>query len=64
MTHTKFFLPLLLLIPMFTRAAEFPAVYNSEKDTNAIPPTPQESISQLKLPPGFKATVFAAEPDV
>lgn len=45
-------------------AADFPAVYNSEPDTNAAPPSPKESLAKLKLPPGFKATVFAAEPDV
>ena len=45
-------------------AAEFPALYNSERDTNAAPPSPSESLARLKLPPGFKATVFAAEPDV
>ena len=46
------------------RALDFPTVYNSERDTNAVPPSPQESLAMLKLPPGFKATVFAAEPDV
>src|SRR5215208_6457099 len=45
-------------------AADFPTVYNSESDTNAAPPLPQESLAKLKLPPEFKATVFAAEPDV
>jgi putative membrane-bound dehydrogenase-like protein len=45
-------------------AAEFPAIYNSEPDRTAAPPPPQESLAKLKLPPGFKATVFAAEPDV
>lgn len=45
-------------------AAEFPAVYNSEPDKSAAPASPQESLAKLKLPPGFKATVFAAEPDV
>lgn len=44
--------------------AEFPAIYNSEADTNAAPPSPQESLAKIKLPPGFRATVFAAEPDV
>ena len=44
--------------------ADFPTVYNSEADTSAKPPTPQESLAKLALPPGFKATVFAAEPDV
>ncbi len=47
-----------------SRAADFPAVYNSEKDTNAVPPTPEQSLAMLKLPPGFKATLFAAEPEV
>lgn len=45
-------------------AADFPAIYNSEADTNAAPPSPTESLAMLKLPPGFRATVFAAEPDV
>ena len=45
-------------------AAEFPVIYNSETDTNAAPPSPAQSLSMLKLPPGFKATMFAAEPDV
>ena len=45
-------------------AAEFPAIYNSEPDQTAAPPPPQESLAKLKLPPGFKATIFAAEPDV
>src|SRR5262245_34949738 len=44
--------------------ADFPTVYNSETDTAAKPPTPQESLAKLTLPPGFKATIFAAEPDV
>jgi putative membrane-bound dehydrogenase-like protein len=44
--------------------ADFPTVYNSEADSSAKPPTPQESLAKLALPPGFKATVFAAEPDV
>src|SRR5262245_19442536 len=45
-------------------AADFPAPYNSEKDTNAAPPSAAEALARMKLPPGFKATVFAAEPDV
>src|SRR5262245_46085640 len=38
--------------------ADFPNVYNSEKDAAAAPPTPQESLAKLELPPGFRATVF------
>jgi hypothetical protein len=43
--------------------ADFPAIYNSDPGS-AQPPTPQESLKMLKLPPGFKATLFASEPDV
>jgi putative membrane-bound dehydrogenase-like protein len=45
------------------RAADFPAPYNSEK-TPGTPMPPEEAARAFKLPPGFKATVFAAEPDV
>jgi putative membrane-bound dehydrogenase-like protein len=51
-------------VTVAAHAAEFPAVYNSEQDKTASPPSPQESLAKLKLPPGFTATVFAAEPDV
>jgi putative membrane-bound dehydrogenase-like protein len=56
---------LLLLVALAPAArADFPAVYNSEADTAAHPPTPRQSLAKLTLPPGFKATIFAAEPDV
>src|SRR5262245_54283154 len=59
---------LLLALPLLTfpslAVADFPTVYNSEADTAARPPTPQESLAKLALPPGFEATIFAAEPDV
>ena len=44
--------------------ADFPRPYNSEKDTstNALPPA--EAAAAIAVPPGFKATLFAAEPDV
>lgn len=44
--------------------AEFPTPYNSERDTNAPPLTAAEALARMQLPLGFKATVFAAEPDV
>ncbi len=43
--------------------ADFPALYNSDPG-DAQPPSPQESLKMLKLPQGFKATLFAAEPEV
>ena len=45
-------------------AADFPTLDNSEPDTNAAPPSVADSLAKMKLPPSFKATVFAAEPDV
>jgi putative membrane-bound dehydrogenase-like protein len=44
-------------------AEPFPRLFNTEKDTNGPLPA-AEAAARMKLPPGFKATVFAAEPDV
>ncbi|HRH95717.1 MAG TPA: hypothetical protein PLB55_07260, partial [Prosthecobacter sp.] len=44
-------------------SADFPAPYNSEPG-NPSPMSPQEALKALKLPEGFKATLFAAEPDL
>ncbi|MDH4453508.1 MAG: c-type cytochrome [Verrucomicrobiota bacterium] len=44
-------------------SAHFPALYNSEPG-NPAPMSPQEALKALKLPDGFKATLFAAEPEV
>jgi putative membrane-bound dehydrogenase-like protein len=53
----------LLLATSSVGAAEFPAVYNSE--TNGAGPMPAaEAAAKMQLPAGFKATLFAAEPDV
>src|SRR6059058_1536565 len=54
---------LLLLSPLSLSASEFPAPYNSEPDP-AGPMPAAEAAAKMRLPPGFKATVFAAEPDV
>jgi putative membrane-bound dehydrogenase-like protein len=43
--------------------ADFPAPQNSEPDPGSPMPA-QAAAQQFKLPPGFRATVFAAEPDV
>ena len=45
------------------RAAEFPSPYNSETASSGPMPA-AEAASKMQLPPGFKATVFASEPDV
>lgn len=54
----------LLLAASAARAADFPIPFNTEPDTNSAPMPPAQVAAQMKLPPGFKATVFAAEPDV
>jgi putative membrane-bound dehydrogenase-like protein len=59
-----FHIPFMASLCALASAADFPAPYNSEKDTNAAPPSATEAVARMKLPPGFKATVFAAEPDV
>src|SRR5258705_12631653 len=41
-----------------------PALTLMGAELRAQPLTPQQSISAMHLPPGFSATVFAAEPDV
>ena len=54
---------LLLAGSLALGAAEFPAPYNSEPgDSKPMPPN--EAAAKMQLPPGFKATVFATEPDV
>ena len=58
----KTFLPFAVLA-VSLHAADFPAPYNSEPDTSGPMPA-AEAAAKLSLPPGFKATVFAAEPDV
>ncbi|HXJ59977.1 MAG TPA: PVC-type heme-binding CxxCH protein [Verrucomicrobiae bacterium] len=52
-----------LLAALSLRASDFPAPYNSETDPSQALPAAQAAAG-LTLPPGFKATVFAAEPDV
>src|SRR5690606_19337584 len=45
-------------------AGEFPPVYNSPAEADLSPLSAEEAAAKLQLPPGFRATVFAAEPDV
>jgi len=52
-----------LLLTTAALRADFPAPYNSEPG-NPSPMSPQDALKALKLPKGFKATLFAAEPDV
>ena len=43
--------------------SEPPAPFNTEKPEHQLS-TPQEALASLKLPEGFRATLFAHEPDV
>lgn len=60
------FLSLFLVccLSVVSRAADdFPAPIDTQKLTVPFP-TPAESLAKLALPEGFRATVFAAEPEV
>ncbi len=54
---------LFVLFPLAVAASDFPTPYNSERDP-ASPMPASEAAARIKLPPGFKAKVFAAEPDI
>ncbi|MFG0335836.1 MAG: PVC-type heme-binding CxxCH protein [Maioricimonas sp. JB049] len=61
-------LPLLLLaLPALlsgsTQAASFPAPPDTQEET-IEPLTPAEALAAIRVPEGFEATLFAAEPDV
>jgi putative membrane-bound dehydrogenase-like protein len=66
-----FALPILLLTALAqtqapkTAPGQFPEPYNSGTEKNLSPPkSAAEVVASMKLPPGFKATFFAEEPDV
>jgi len=42
---------------------EFPKVFNTDPP-DSHPPTPEEMVKLIELPPGFNVTLFAGEPDV
>ncbi len=45
-------------------AGDFPELRNSETDINATPMVAAEVALKMELPKGFKATLFASEPEV
>lgn len=59
MSNPRAILLSLLAFPAF--AADFPAIYDTEK---GAPMSAEEAAATMELPPGFKCVVFAAEPDV
>lgn len=50
--------------PGLSGAEDFPAPFNHGSDANALPLPAESAAAGFKLPPGFRANVFAAEPDV
>src|SRR5690242_12399063 len=60
-------LAVVLVLPAVTVRAQDRGLPEGVKDTQNpkdIPPTPQEAVKRLKLPDGFRATLFAGDPDV
>lgn len=45
-------------------ADEFPRVFNTLDDVGVDPISPAQAAQSFQLPPGFKSTLFAGEPDV
>lgn len=50
--------------PVSGSADDFPAIYNSERDPNARPMSAADAAAGMKLPDGFRVSVFASEPEV
>lgn len=57
-------LSILFLVARGVRADEFPAPFNHGVGSDARPLEPQAAAEGFKLPEGFRAQVFSAEPDV
>ncbi len=48
----------------FQSDERFPEIKNSPSEDNARPMPADEAAAKIKVPPGFKTTLFASEPDV
>ena len=59
----RLLLPSLLLLSSTSWSAEFPPPTDNQPVTIPLL-SPGQSLAKMHLPPGFKATVFAGEPDV
>ena len=51
------------VMPRDATADDFPKLFNTQEETEKFL-TPEESLSRITVPAGFKVSVFAAEPDV
>lgn len=56
-------LSLVLACPVLALASDFPAIFNTENDPST-PLPPAEAAAKWQVPPGFKVSVFAAEPEI
>ncbi|HVY72082.1 MAG TPA: PVC-type heme-binding CxxCH protein, partial [Verrucomicrobiae bacterium] len=63
LSRMKLILALLMTALAVGNAADFPEPVNSEKDPGA-PMSPAEAAAGFTVPPGFRCTLFAGEPDV
>ncbi len=63
MNRTSSVVLCLLLSGGLSVADDFPAPPNTGQG-DPSPISPQEALAAIKLPPGFRATLFAAEPEV
>lgn len=55
---------LVLPLPVALKADDFPTPHNSERDTAAKLTSPEEALKLITVPEGFRATLFASEPEV
>ena len=55
---------LFLSLAVSVFADDFPKPFNSGTDVGKKPMSADEAVKLIKMPEGFKATVFAAEPDI
>ena len=55
---------LVIVLSVCGRSDDFPAIYDSERDSSARPMDAQQAASRMTVPPGFSVSVYAAEPDV
>ena len=60
----RFILAVLVSIPFFIWADEFPELLNTESSTKADPPAAGESARSFSLPKGVGIKVWASEPEV
>ncbi|MEO6785159.1 MAG: PVC-type heme-binding CxxCH protein, partial [Chthoniobacteraceae bacterium] len=59
----RIIITLTLSLCAFAWSSEFPTPTNNQPETIPLTP-PEKTIGMMHLPPGFKATLFAHEPDV